>query len=712
MEQTQEAHPIVELERSAFMHWSLQRDTDNILWLRLDQKDASANLLGTEVLGELTRIVDMLEQQPSNSGAPSALAFISDKDAGFIAGADINMIEQLQDLERPVDRLLSIQQIFNRIEALPYPTVAAIHGYCLGGGLELALACRFRIATADAKLGFPEVKLGLHPGWGGAVRLPRLIGVTDAMDMILGGKPVSGERAHELGLVDHIAPRRQFANAALAIVRDNPKPHEPSLGGKILNASLLSGPVASELQRRLRKRADRSHYPAPYAVVELWDHHSRDTDKMLHKEAESFVAMSRTPASQNLRRIFLLQQEMKAQGRNARDTIQHVHIIGAGAMGGGIAAWCALKGLRVTLQDQNPESLAEAYKHANGLFRDKLGDKRLAMVARDRLTPDPEGVGLAWADLVLEAIPEKLEAKRQLYQEIEPRMKSDATLASNTSSIPIDELARGLAHPERLVGLHFFNPVEKMLLVEVIKGDKTSQQTLDRAMAFAALIKRVPTPVNSAPGFFVNRVLTPYLLEAMIMFDEGVPAETLDAAAEEFGMAMGPAETVDLVGLDICLDVAEHMSGLIRGDAPAMFKNWVSKERLGRKTGQGFYEYKDGEPQKTKVSRPDDQEMEALRQRMIYRMLNEAVACLREKVIEQKDHGDLAMVLGAGFAPFRGGPFRYIQACGPTQIKRMLTLMAQDYGDRFTPDRGWEMPALIADEERGHKQDRDSQTEL
>ncbi|WP_431685468.1 3-hydroxyacyl-CoA dehydrogenase NAD-binding domain-containing protein [Hahella sp. NBU794] len=698
MEQTQETHPISELERSAFMHWRLQRDADNILWLRLDQQGASANLLGTEVLGELARIVDLLEQQAASSGAPSALAFISDKDAGFIAGADINLIEQLQSLERPVDRLLSIQQIFNRIEALPYPTVAAIHGYCLGGGLELALACRFRIAAADAKLGFPEVKLGLHPGWGGTVRLPRLIGVTDAMDMILSGKPVSGERAQELGLVDHIAPRRQFANAVLAILRDNPKPHEPSLGGKILNASVLSGPVASELERRLRKRADRRHYPAPYAVVDLWDHHGRDTERMLHKEAESFVAMSRTPASQNLRRIFLLQQELKGMGNKARDQIRHVHVIGAGAMGGDIAAWCALQGLRVTLQDQDPESIATAYRHADTLFQHKLEDKRLAMVARDRLTPDPEGIGLTRADLVLEAIPEKREAKLQLYKDIEPRMQEDAILATNTSSIPIDELARGLARPERLVGCHFFNPVDKMQLVEVIKGDQTSQQAFERAMAFASLIKRVPTPVNSTPGFFVNRVLTPYLLEAMMMYDEGIPAETLDAAAEEFGMAMGPAETVDLVGVDICLDVAEHMSGLIRGDAPEMFKSWISKGRLGRKTGQGFYEYKDGEPQKNRVSRPEDPEMEAIRQRMIYRMLNEAVACLREKVIEHPDHGDLAMVLGAGFAPFRGGPFRYIEARGPTQIKRQLILMTQDYGDRFTPDKGWDIFALGTNE--------------
>lgn len=449
---------------------------------------------------------------------------------------------------------------FDKLDTLSCPTVSLINGFCLGGGLELALACKYRIALESDKtrLGLPEVMLGIHPGFGGVMRLIRLIGPVKALPLMLQGRTLDANAARKLGLVDYVVPERHFLKSAMDIVRKRPPPRRASNLAALPGKSPFRQFFASYLRRQLKSKVRPEHYPAPYALVDIWEKFGGNDKELLKAEITSVSKLATNPSSRNLVRVYLLQERLKAIGAASKDyKVEHVHVVGAGVMGGDIAAWCALQGMTVSLQDRQPEFIAPAIKRAYALFSGKLKKPRPIQAVMDRLVPDIKALQVEKADVLIEAIIEKAEAKTGLYAQMEPRMKPDAILATNTSSIPLEVLGKSLAQPERLVGIHFFNPVAKMQLVEIVHAANTAPVWIDRAAAFCKSIGRLPLPVKSSPGFLVNRILTPYMMEAMLLYEEGVLPEQIDQVAVDFGMPMGPIELADTVGLDICLSVAK-----------------------------------------------------------------------------------------------------------------------------------------------------------
>lgn len=667
-------------------HWHLRQDEDDIAWLTLDKADVPVNVLSVDVIAELDAKLVELERM-----APRGLVINSAKQSGFIAGADIKGFTTMKSQEQAAEFMRGCHTVLDRLEAFAFPTVALIHGFCLGGGLELALACRYRIADDDAstKLGLPEVLLGIHPGFGGTVRATRLLGAPAAMDLMLSGRSLSARAANRIGLIDYAVPTRQMLRAARMTILNPPQPFRPKKWLRLTNHKLARPLLARYLRRTVAKRAARAHYPAPYALIELWEKHAGNTKQMLAEEASSVARLVVGDTAQNLIRVFFLQEQMKALGKASDFKAQKVHVVGAGVMGGDIAAWCAVQGLQVTLQDQSPERLAPAMKRAHDLFKKKLKHPRLVQAALDRLMPDTAGVGVARADVVIEAIFENTEAKQALYQRLEPQMKQGALLATNTSSIPLQELGTVLQQPDHLVGLHFFNPVAKMQLVEIVAADNTDHVVRQQAAAFARQISRLPLPVTSTPGFLVNRILMPYLLEAVVLESEGIKPELIDKAAVEFGMPMGPIELADTVGLDICLSVADILSQAMNTSVPDRLRSLVEAGRLGRKSEHGFYQYKKGKPVKSKIEKglfaPTD-----ITDRMIMRLLNETVACIREHVVTDGDLLDGGIIFGTGFAPFRGGPLQYIRETGVGSMRETLQRLESAHGERFKPDAGWQ----------------------
>ena len=666
-------------------HWSLETDADGIAWLTLDRYDGGTNVLNERVLNEFVAHLESLERH-----APRGLVIRSGKPNGFIAGADVHAFTPMPSRDHALALIRRGQRAFDRLETLPFPTLALIHGFCLGGGLELALACRYRIARDDdaTRLGLPEVRLGIHPGFGGSMRAVRLLGGLKAMDLMLSGRTVSARQAKRLGLIDHAVPDRHLTTAARATLLAAPAPRRPGRFDRLTNYAFVRPLVTPLLKRKVAQQARPDHYPAPYALLDLWNRHGDDPQHMLDAEAASVADLITGSTAQNLVRVFLLQERLKGLARATDCTVKHVHVIGAGVMGGDIAAWCALSGMTVSLQDQSPERIAPAMGRAAKLYARKFKDSRQATAAWDRLVPDHRGRCIERADLVIEAIFEDREAKQQLYHDIEPRLRSEALIASNTSSIPLEELAPALQRPERLVGLHFFNPVAKMQLVEIVRGRQTSSAAVQQAMAFTRAIDRLPLPVTSTPGFLVNRVLMPYLLEAVLLETEGVPAAVIDAAAVDFGMPMGPIELADTVGLDVCLHVARILAVELNTEVPERLEELVNEGRLGRKNGIGFYAWRKGKPHKPRPAaeyRPSGD----ITDRMLMRLFNEARACLREGVVADADMVDAGMIFATGFAPFRGGPLHYVDSLGDSVIYRRLQELTERYGSRFTPDLAW-----------------------
>lgn len=670
-----------------YTHWHLEIDAKRIAWLAIDKAEAGANVLSKDVLEELQAVIDALA-----AARPRGLVIYSAKANGFIAGADVKEFTALNNFEEATELVGRGQAVLNRLEALPFPTVAMIHGFCLGGGMELALACRYRVAEDDprTRLGLPEVKLGIHPGFGGTVRLPPLIGAPAAMDLMLSGRTVEARQAQKMGLVDYAVPARQLRRAAESMVLEQPQPHRPKFFQRVTNHGALRPLLASMLRKKVADKAPPQHYPAPYAMIDLWSEYAGNRERMMQEEARSVARLVTGDTARNLVRVFFLQERLKSLGRGADFNAKHVHVIGAGVMGGDIAAWCALRGLRVTVQDRSPEALGRVMKRAQALYKKKLKVPRLVQAAMDRLQPDRAGAGLRRADVIIEAIFEDIKAKQHLYREIEPLIRADALLATNTSSIPLETLSEVLRHPERLVGVHFFNPVAQMQLVEVVASTRTSPETAKQAAAFVRQIDRLPLPVRSSPGFLVNRVLMPYLLEAVALEAEGVPATVIDAAATEFGMPMGPILLADTVGLDICLSVAEILSKqLQRGEVPPRLRELVAAGHLGKKSGRGFYTYQGDRP--VFVKPPKGYQPPAdITDRLMFRYFNEAMACLREGVVEDADLLDAGMIFGTGFAPFRGGPLHFAQHTGPGAVRRRLEQLTQEHGRIFQPDEGWQ----------------------
>ena len=664
-------------------HWRLETDADNIAWLTFDRADTSTNTFSSEVLHELATICAAL-----TSAAPKGLVIQSAKENGFAAGADIDEFTTLKNPEEAYAFTKLGNDVYDQVEALPFPTLAMIHGFCMGGGTELALACRYRVADDGPKtrMALPEVMIGIVPGWGGAKRMPKLIGAAQALDLMLTGRGVDGRRAAKMGLVDVVTPRRHFANAARMLMLKPPAPHQPAFKDAITNWPVVRGFIASASRKQVARKARKDHYPAPYAIIDLWENFEGDPRKMPQDHPYSISGIFRHPTTANLVRIFKLQDRMKSLGAGAVD-IWHVHVVGAGVMGGDIAAWCALRGFHVTLQDLDHKRIAPAIKRAAELYKRKLKQPHLIQAAMDRLVPDVKGDGVSHCDLVIEAIVENVDIKRKVYAQIEPRLKPTAILATNTSSIPLQELSAGLARPERLVGIHFFNPVAQMMLVEIVQGPQTSAEVMQAAQAFVKKIDKLPLPVKSAPGFLVNRILTPYMTEAQIMLEEGVPAETIDAAAREFGMPMGPIELADTVGLDVGLAVGREVARP-GWPEPKKIQALVAAGKLGKKTGEGFYKWVNGRPQKANGSGTVD--LAPLWMRMTLPAVNEAVACVREGIVADVDLCDAGVIFGTGFAPHRGGPINYLRAAGKDALLAQMSELAQKHGARFAPDAGWQ----------------------
>jgi 3-hydroxyacyl-CoA dehydrogenase/enoyl-CoA hydratase/3-hydroxybutyryl-CoA epimerase len=664
-------------------HWRLTRDPDGIAWLTIDKAGASVNSLSRSVLEQFD---EQLKHLVTNR--PKGLIITSGK-SGFIAGADIKEFTSLSSEAEAFQMIRAGQELMDRLASLPYPTVAAINGFALGGGLEVALACRYRVCVDDSSitLGFPEVQLGVHPGLGGTVRSVQLAGPIAAMDLMLTGRSIRPQQALKMGLVDKIVPREQLAEAARDLALNPRTPRQAGFKNALLNLAPIRAVIAGQMRTKVAKRAKPQHYPAPYKLVDLWQQYGGRGEAAMQAEARSMAHLLMTPTSRNLVRVFFLQERLKAGGKHGTEQAQHVHVVGAGVMGGDIASWCAARGMTVTLQDRGEEYVAPALARARAFFEKRYPDaaKRDSVIAR--LQGDVEGRGVAKADVVIEAIFENLDAKRELYARLEPQLKPTAVLATNTSSIVLEQLAEKLASPSRLIGLHFFNPVARMPLVEVIRTRESDAAMVQRGQAFARQIDKLAIPCRSAPGFLVNRVLMPYLSEAVRAAEEGISLALIDRAAEDFGMPMGPIELADVVGLDVVTSVGRVF--FAEGDAPGILSTRVAMKHLGKKTGEGFYVWRGDKPEKPPTEghrAPGD-----LQDRLMLALVNEAVAVLREQIVEDADLIDAGVIFGAGFAPFRGGPLQYARTRGVDAVVARLEELRSLHGDRFAPDAGWSL---------------------
>ncbi|MCZ2173057.1 MAG: enoyl-CoA hydratase/isomerase family protein [Burkholderiales bacterium] len=637
---------------SEFRHWRIEREPGGLAWLVFDKAGESTNTLSAEAMLELSQALDAFEREP-----PKGLVIRSGKGAGFIAGADIEEFTQVDSAEGAKALVQRGWDLFNRLAAVKYPTLALIRGHCMGGGTELALACRYRVAVDEpgTRIALPEVMLGIVPGWGGMLRLPQVIGAAAALDMMLTGRALNARRAKQLGFADECVPPRVMENAARMLVLSGHAPRRLPFMQRMMNGPLRAV-VASQARKQVAARARPEHYPAPYAILEMWANHGGNALAVPAGKPTSMDAIAASPTTKNLVRVYYLQERLKGFGKDSDFAPKHLHVIGAGVMGGDIAAWGALRGLTVTLQDQNIERIAPAIQRAAKAFKKKLRDDTQVRFALDRLIPDPTGAGARQADVVIEAIFENLEAKRKLFADIEAIAKPDAVLASNTSSLRLEDIAVALKNPARLIGIHFFNPVAKMPLVEVVEGKDSDPQALKKGLAFVRKIDKLALPVKSAPGFLVNAVLAPYMQEAMRCVDEGIAPEVVDEAALAFGMPLGPIELADTVGLDIAVAAGQQLASGI-AEPPRKLMELVKAGHLGRKTGRGFYTYNQGKPQKGSVG----QVPAGLAERLIQPFLAAAQRCVAQGVVADDELADAGVIFGTGFAPFRGGPMNYLK---------------------------------------------------
>ncbi len=635
-------------------HWRWQKDGDNLAWLTFDKQGESANTFSREALNELSLMLEEIA-----AARPRGLIIRSGKDS-FIGGADI---QEFANFNGPEDALAFTRlgwDVFQKLHDLPFPTTAMVNGFCMGGGMEMALACDYIVALDDPKTRFaqPEVMVGVIPAWHAMEWLPQRVGPAAAMDLLLTGKSIDAKRAKRIGLADQAVPLRIFENTARMITLEAPPRKKLSLLNRLMLGP-LKGLVAAQASKQVARKARREHYPVPYAIIDIWKNFGGNALIVPPEHPSSIHQLIHHPTGQNLVRIFFLQDRMKGLGKGTDFRARHVHIVGAGVMGGDIAAICAMRGLRVTLQDTAPERIAPAVKRAADLFKRRIRDKARERDALDRLIPDVSGQGARHADVIIEAIFENLDAKRALFARLEALAKRDALLATNTSSLKLADIATALKDPSRLVGIHFFNPVPLLQLVEVVSGDRTRPELAKKAAAFVRQIDKLPLPVKDAPGFLVNRVLGPYMLNAFQLLDQGAKPETLDRAMEDFGMPMGPAELADTVGLDICLAAGKSLA---KGatSVPQLLANKVSLGHLGKKTGQGIYRWVDGKPAK---GLPDTYD-QALVDALIEPYLREAQAAVADGVVADADLADAGLIFGTGFAPFRGGPLHYIKTRG------------------------------------------------
>ena len=635
-------------------HWRWQKDRDNLAWLTFDKQGESANTFSREALNELSLVLEEIAAE-----RPRGLIIRSGKDS-FIGGADI---QEFANFEGPEDAIAFTRlgwDVFQKLHELPFPTTAMVNGFCMGGGMEMALACRYIVALDDPKTRFaqPEVMVGVIPAWHAMEWLPQRVGPAVALDLLLTGKSIDAKRAKRIGLADQAVPLRIFENTARMITLEAPPRKKLSLFSRLMLGP-LKGVVAAQARKQVARKARREHYPVPYAIIDIWKNFGGNALTVPPEHPSSIHQLIQHPTGQHLVRIFFLQDRLKSLGKGTDFKARHVHVVGAGVMGGDIAAICAMRGLRATLQDTAPGRIAPAVKRAAELFKRRIRDKARERDALDRLIPDVTGQGARHADVIIEAIFENLDAKRALFAKLEALAKPQAILATNTSSLKLADIATALKDPTRLVGIHFFNPVALLQLVEVVSSEKTKPELAKKAAAFVRQIDKLPLPVKDAPGFLVNRVLGPYMLNAFQLLDQGAKPETLDRAMEDFGMPMGPAELADTVGLDICLAAGKSLA---KGatSVPRVLESKVSLGQLGKKTGQGIYRWVDGKAVKGEADGYDPSLVDAL----IEPYLREAQAAVADGVVADADLADAGLIFGTGFAPFRGGPLHYIKTRG------------------------------------------------
>src|SRR3990167_7984582 len=662
-------------------YWTLCKDNDQIIWSGLNRQDLTVNALNNLALDELNNLLHDIARDKEALG----VIIYSLKKIGFIAGADINEFAHFSTHDVVLDFLKKGHAVFAKLEKLSIPTVALIHGFCLGGGLELALACRYRIAATyeNSIFGFPEILLGIHPGWGGTVRLTRLIGGINALSkLILTGRPLSSTKAKYLGIVDEIVPSRQLKVTAVHYIKTQPPLHKRSWLQSIDQYLWVRKIAACYLRYQINKRIDPSHYPAPNAAITVWQDAGGIGERAYQKEIDSVENLVKNSmTAKNLTHIFLMRERLKSYSHGHDFHAKHVHVIGAGTMGGDIAAWCSLQGMKVTLQDKTYSQIAPAIARAQVLFNKKISQPHLIQAAMDRLIVDPIGYGITKADIIIEAVSEDLSIKQAVIREIELTARKEAMIATNTSSIPLNIISQVMIDSKRLIGMHFFNPVAKMELVEIVIEKTTSKIIAKSAGSFINSIGKLPLVVKSSPGFLINRILVPYLMECILLLEEGYSKQVIDASAKAFGMLMGPVELIDTIGLDICLAVSENLLTNHTDHIPQSLRDKINHGQLGKKVGRGFYRYQHGKPVKSLIilEKPNQE----ITDRLILRMISESWKCLDEKVVADADLLDIGMILGTGFAPFRGGVIRYANHFGTEKLQILLAKLASKYGERF-----------------------------
>jgi 3-hydroxyacyl-CoA dehydrogenase/enoyl-CoA hydratase/3-hydroxybutyryl-CoA epimerase len=639
--------------------WRFSVDFEGIAWALIDREGDSMNTLGRRPTEELGEIVKWVEEAATRSEL-AGLVIMSGKPSGFIVGADIREFESFAVSEASVTEAVNqTLELFDRIDKLPLPVVAAIHGYCLGGGFELALACDWRIADREegTRLGFPEVKLGIFPGLNGTVRSIDVAGPVDAMTAMLTAKMLRPTAARAMGLIDQlVATHHQLRWAARKAVLQKRRSKGAPWWKKLMLKQPIRGQLAKQMRAKTAAKVREDHYPAPFRLIDLFERYGDDPARMKKAETEMFAPLMAGETARNLRRVFMLSEMLKDEAPKNGFKPRKVHVIGAGTMGGDIAAWCVVCGMQASLQDLDEAQIKKALSRAKGLFKKQLRGQTAIDAAIARLIADPQGREIKHADVVIEAIAEKLEIKQKLFADLETKLKPGAVLATNTSSLKLEDIAAPLKDPGRLVGIHFFNPVAALPLVEVVRGEQTREDEVKKAATFVTAIKKLPLVVKSCPGFLVNRVLAPYMMDAVRRYEGGVARDKIDQAAVKFGMPMGPLELMDLVGLDIANHVGETL-GIAPGKDNALSR-LVKAGKLGKKTGEGFYVWDQGKPKREEVAY-DQAELDALGRDLVKPMLDECERALADNIVANADHIDAGVIFGTGFAPFRGGPLHY-----------------------------------------------------
>lgn len=638
--------------------WRFEIDFEEIAWAVFDREGESMNSLGLRPTLELAAIVEKVEDAVEK-GEVRGLVIISGKSNNFIAGADIREFDSFETDQDVEEAVLATIGLFDRIENLRVLVVAAIHGFCLGGGLELALACHYRVADREdgTRFGFPEVKLGIFPGLNGTIRSIAQAGAMEAMQLMLTGRMLRSAPARAMGLVDELVPtHHRLRWAARKAVLQKRKSKGAPWWKRLMRKAPLRDFLARKMREKTAEKVREDHYPAPFKLIELFSKHGESTQSMKPEETAAFVPLMNSETASNLRRVFRLMEMLKNEAPKDVFKPKRVHVVGAGIMGGDIAAWCVVQGMQASLQDLSEEQLGKALARAKELFKKRFRGRQAVDAAVARLIADPTGKHVSRADVVIEAIVENLDIKQKVFVELEKKLKPGAVLATNTSSLQIEDIAKPLQDPSRLIGLHFFNPVAQLPLVEVIMGVGTQEAEVHKGCAFVTAINKFPLIVKSCPGFLVNRVLAPYMLDGVRRYQEGEPREKIDKAAEKFGMPMGPLELSDVVGLDICKHVAETLN--LGPVEDSELDRLVKNGNLGKKTGEGFYVWEKGKPKRDKATF-DENELAVLGRDLVKPMLDECERALAERIVESSDHVDAGVIFGTGFAPFRGGPLHY-----------------------------------------------------